>query len=317
MKLSWPARVTIVEVGPRDGLQNEPARVPTTEKIAFIHALAQSGLTQIEAGSFVHPKQIPQLADTDEVFAGLSPMPGVTCTALVPNLRGLERAMASGVRRVAVFTAASETFTQRNINMTIAESLEAFRPVMAAARKAAVSVRGYISTAFVCPFEGDVDKRKVLDVACALLDMGADEVAISDTIGAAAPSDVFNTVGFLTQSIAPQRLALHLHDTCGTALANVTAGMQLGITTFDASAGGLGGCPFAPGAAGNLATEDLVYMLDRMGIHSGVNVARLCQAVERLEPFLSRRLSSRQLQRFRTSTGAAQSAPPTPPSRPA
>ncbi|MCC7294158.1 MAG: hydroxymethylglutaryl-CoA lyase [Phycisphaerales bacterium] len=298
MRFDIPSRVTVVEVGPRDGLQNEKIPVPTADKAAFITALADAGLTQIETSSFVHPQAVPQLADAAEVLASLPARPGVTYSALVPNTKGYERAKEAGIKRIAVFTAASETFAKRNINMTVAESLEAFAPVVRAARADGVSVRGYLSTCFVCPFEGDINKRRVLEVAQALLDLGVQEVAISDTIGAAVPSDVVETVGFLLQSIPRERIALHFHDTYGTALANVAIGLQLGITTFDASAGGLGGCPFAPGAAGNLATEDLVYMLDRMGIHTGVNVAKVTAAAERMQSLLGRRLPSRQLQRL-------------------
>ncbi len=298
MRFDLPSRVTVVEVGPRDGLQNEKTPVATADKAAFISALADAGLTQIETSSFVHPKAVPQLADAAEVLASLPARPGVTYSALVPNTKGYDRAKAAGIKRIAVFTAASETFAKRNINMTVAESLEAFAPVVRSARADGVSVRGYLSTCFVCPFEGDINKRRVLEVAQALLDLGVQEVAISDTIGAAVPSDVVETVGFLLQSIPRERIALHFHDTYGTALANVAVGLQLGITTFDASAGGLGGCPFAPGAAGNLATEDLVYMLDRMGIHTGVNVAKVTAAAERMQSLLGRRLPSRQLQRL-------------------
>lgn len=298
MRFDVPSRVTVVEVGPRDGLQNEKTPVPTADKAAFITALADAGLTQIETSSFVHPKAVPQLADAAEVLAALPARAGVTYSALVPNTKGYERAKEAGIQRIAVFTAASETFAKRNINMTVAESLEAFSPVVRSARADGVSVRGYLSTCFVCPFEGDINKRRVLEVAQALLDLGVQEVAISDTIGAAVPSDVVETVGFLLQSIPRERVALHFHDTYGTALANVAIGLQLGITTFDASAGGLGGCPFAPGAAGNLATEDLVYMLDRMGIHTGVNVAKVTAAAERMQTLLGRRLPSRQLQRL-------------------
>jgi len=298
MATPLPERVCIVEVGPRDGLQNEPETIPTGIKVAFIEALAASGLQRIEATAFVHPKAIPQLADAGEIVTRLPKTDSVTFSALVPNMKGLERALACGVKRIAVFTAASETFTQKNIQMTIDESLTVFGEVITAARSAGVSVRGYVSTCFVCPYEGDVDKADVLRVCERLLELGVDEVAISDTIGAAAPTDVLHTVGFVLESIACERVALHFHDTYGTALANVFAGLQLGITTFDASAGGLGGCPYAPGASGNLATEDLVYMLDRIGIHSGVDLERLAVASRLLAKHLGRTLPSRQLQRL-------------------
>lgn len=295
-----PDRVRIVEVGPRDGLQNEAQPIATAEKLAFIRALVDAGLRDIEATSFVNPKRIPQLADAAEVVKQLPAAPGVTYSALVPNMKGLERAIECGVRRVAVFTGASETFVQKNIGVTIAESLRTFAEVTAAARKAGMSVRGYVSTCFVCPYEGDIRKERVLDVSEALIAMGCDEISISDTIGAAAPTDVFSTVGFVLDRIPSGRIALHFHDTYGTALANVLAGMELGIHTFDSSAGGLGGCPYAPGAAGNVATEDVVYMLDRMNIPCGVDVSRLAAASRMLEKLLGRELPSKQLRRLKS-----------------
>lgn len=292
--------VKIIEVGPRDGLQNEPDPIPTEVKVAFIRQLMAAGLTQIEATSFVHPKRIPQLADAADVLQAL-PLAeeGVTFSALVPNAKGLERAIASGVRRIAVFTAASNTFTQRNINMTIRESLETFRPVVAEAMAAGLTVRGYVSTCFVCPYEGPVSRDAVADVTEQLLEMGIDEVSLGDTIGAAVPRDVFETVGPLLEDIPSERLALHFHDTYGTALANVYAGLELGIRTFDASAGGLGGCPYAPGASGNLATEDLVYFLERMGLSTGVDLTALAEASRLMEAQLGHSLPSKQLQRLK------------------
>lgn len=290
-----PDSVNIVEVGPRDGLQNESTPIPTAVKLAFIRHLVDAGLRQIEATSFVHPQAVPQLADAEEVAAQLPRGGPVTYSVLVPNARGLERAIAAGVQRIAVFTAASDAFTSRNIRMSVAESLAAFAPLVRQARTAGMSVRGYVSTAFVCPFSGEVPKERVLQVTRALLDIGVDEVAISDTVGAAAPRDIFETVGAVLEAIAVERIALHLHDTYGTALANVLAGLQLGVRTFDASAGGLGGCPFAPGAAGNLATEDLVYMLQRMGIETGVDLAKLIEAARMIAQALGRELPSRQL----------------------
>ncbi|GMU32945.1 MAG: hydroxymethylglutaryl-CoA lyase [Planctomycetia bacterium] len=294
-----PKEVKIVEVGPRDGLQNEPEQIPTDLKLAFIAALAGSGLRAIEATSFVHPKAIPQLADAVDVAGRLPPAEGVTYSALVPNQKGLDRALETGIRRIAVFTAASDSFTKKNINMTVDESLATFAPVVKSALAAGLTVRGYVSTSFVCPYEGNISKDRVLDVTTRLLDMGIDEVAVSDTIGAAAPTDVFETVGHLLKSIPPGKFALHLHDTYGTALANVLAGLQLGITTFDSSAGGLGGCPYAPGASGNLATEDLVYMLDRMGIQCGVDLKRVFQASSIIADARGRSLPSRQWQRLK------------------
>lgn len=294
-----PNDVKIVEVGPRDGLQNESALIATDKKIAFIGALAAAGLRQIEATSFVSRKAIPQLADAVDVARGLPAMPGVTYSALTPNQKGLDRAIETGIKRIAVFTAASETFTQKNIHMTIDESLATFAPVVSAALANGMSVRGYVSTCFVCPYEGNIDKEKVRVVSQRLLDVGCDEIAISDTIGAAAPTDVQETVGYLLPRIPRERIALHFHDTYGTALANVFAGLQLGIATFDASAGGLGGCPYAPGAAGNLATEDLVYMLDRMNIRTGVDLNKLVEAVAVIAGALTRPIAGRQWRRLR------------------
>lgn len=268
-----PARVDIVEVGPRDGLQNEKTLVPAIDKVAFIRALAASGFSEIEVTSFVSPKWVPQLADAAEVMAALGEPPhGVCYSALVPNLAGMERAIAAGVRRVAVFTAASETFNQKNINASIAESLQRFRPVMEMAREAGISVRGYLSTAFVCPYEGEVSPVAAARVVRQLLALGVDEVSIGDTIGAAVPRQVHALLDQLAVDVPFNQLAMHFHDTRGTALTNVLASLERGITIFDASAGGLGGCPFAPGATGNLATEDLVYFLDGMGIETGVDL---------------------------------------------
>jgi hydroxymethylglutaryl-CoA lyase len=263
--------VRIVEVGPRDGLQNEEAVVPADAKVAFIEALAGSGLQVVEATSFVSPRAIPQLADADEVFPRIDRRPGVRYPVLVPNLRGLERAEAAGVDAVAVFTAASEAFTQANIGMSIDESLAAFRPVLERAAAAGWWRRGYVSTAFGCPYSGDVATDAVVDVSVSLMDLGCDEISIGDTIGVAHPDDVRRVVGALLERIPADRLALHLHDTYGRALENVQAGLELGIRIFDASAGGTGGCPYAPGAPGNLATESLVDLLDGLGLDHGVD----------------------------------------------
>lgn len=298
MPTPLPKAVKIVEVGPRDGLQNESGTIATVDKLAFIHKLSQSGLRHIEVTSFVHPQRVPQLADAVEVVQGLHPYPDVVYSALVPNLKGLDRAIESGIKRIAVFTAASETFTQKNINMTIQESLETFRPVVAKALAHGLSVRGYVSTCFVCPYEGEVLPEKVVSVAVALRDMGIDEISLGDTIGAAAPTDVFKTVGAVLQQVPVAQIALHFHDTYGTALANVVAGLDLGVTVFDASAGGLGGCPYALGASGNLATEDLVYLLHRMGIETGVDLNRLAEASRLMQGVLGRPLPSKQLQRL-------------------
>jgi len=281
-----PRRVRVVEVGPRDGLQNEKAQIPTAEKIRFIDRLAAAGFETIEATSFVSPRAIPQLADAGEVMAGITRRAGVSYPALVPNKKGMERALAAGARSVAVFTAASEMFTRHNINATIAESIENFRPVVEMGRSAAAPVRGYISTVFGCPYEGAVPPDKVLEVAERLLELGVDELSLGDTIGVATPNQVVEVVTLLAGRMPLAKLALHFHDTRGTALANVLTGLQLGVTTFDSSAGGLGGCPYAPGAAGNLATEDLLYLLHGLGIETGVDLAQVVEATSSIASFL-------------------------------
>lgn len=273
----YPQRVTVVEVGPRDGLQNEKGVVATADKIRFIDMLSATGLPIIEVTSFVSPKAIPQLADAGEVMAGITRRDGVRYTALVPNRNGMERALAAGLREVAVFTGASETFVQHNINTTIAGSIENFRPVVELACAAGVRVRGYISTAFGCPYEGAVAPDAVLRVANDLTALGVDELSLGDTIGVATPNQVSDLTALLARGIPIERLAMHFHDTRGTALANVLAALQAGITIFDSSAGGLGGCPYAPGASGNLATEDLLYMLHGMGIETGVDLSAVVE----------------------------------------
>ncbi len=295
--MNLPERVRIVEVGPRDGLQNEGQIVPTADKLRFIADLGRAGLREIEASSFVHPRLIPQLADADELFPQLAGQPGIF-SALVPNERGLDRALAAGVKRIAVFTAASETFTSRNIRMSIDESLTVFAPLVERAVAAGLSVRGYLSTCFVCPYEGDIAPAAVGPLAERLIEMGCDEVGVSDTIGAAGPREIHATLSFLLKTIPVERIALHLHDTYGTALANVLTGLQLGVSSFDAAAGGLGGCPYAPGAAGNLATEDLVYLLDRCGIESGVDLDTVTAAGGAMTALLGRTPSSRQWRRL-------------------
>ena len=291
-------RVTIVEVGPRDGLQNEAARIATADKVAFVERLADAGLPVVEVSSFVRPDRVPQLVDAREVFAALSARPTrstpVRFAALVPNVVGLEQAIAAGVREVAIFAAASEGFSQRNTNRSIAESLVAFAAVCRAAGDAGVRVRGYLSTAFGCPFDGDVDPERVGAIARQLLDLGVYEVAISDTIGIAHPGQVPIVVDAVVRAgAAIGQIALHFHDTRGQALANVMAALPLGVRTFDASAGGLGGCPFAPGATGNLATEDLVFMLDGLGYETGVSLAKVIEASAFIEPKVGHPLPSR------------------------
>ncbi len=283
-----PRTVRVVEVGPRDGLQNEKALIPTEQKIHFIQLLAEAGLAVIEATSFVSPRAIPQLSDAGAVMAGLTHRSTVQYPVLVPNLKGMERALAAGVRAIAVFTAASESFTRHNINATIAESLANFRPVVALAQREGVTVRGYISTVFGCPYEGAVEPRRVLAVAQALLEMGISELSLGDTIGVATPNQVVDVFGLLlTEGAMPvERLAVHFHDTRGTALANVLMALQLGVSIVDSSAGGLGGCPYAPGAAGNLATEDLLYMLHGLGISTGVDLDKVVTATRFIAPLL-------------------------------
>ena len=291
-----PPKVTIVEVGPRDGLQNERAAVSTADKIAFVDRLSEAGHQVVEVSAFVSPKWVPQMADASEVLAGITRRPGTRYTALVPNQKGLERAVAAGVSEVAIFAAASETFSRRNINQSIDESLVTYAAVCADARAAGLRVRGYLSTCFVCPFEGPVDPVRVAEISGRLLDIGVYEVAISDTIGAATPGDVLRVLETVSVRLPLHQTALHFHDTRGTALANVLAGLDYGVTTFDSSAGGLGGCPFAPGAAGNLATEDLLFMLNGLGIESGVDIDGVANASRLIEPKLDHKLPSRYLQ---------------------
>jgi len=291
-----PKSVRIVEVGPRDGLQNESRIVPTEKKAEFIRLLSTTGLKDIEVTSFVHPKSIPQLADAADLMRQIPQLPGIRYSALVPNMKGLERAIESGIRRIAVFTAASETFNRKNINMSIAESIDAFRPVMDRAMREGISVRGYVSTCFVCPYEGMIAKERVADVVHALFDLGVDEVSVGDTIGAAAPKDVETTIGQLLARFPAERLAMHFHDTYGMAVANVYQALQMGISIFDSSAGGLGGCPYAPGASGNLATEDLLYLLDRLGVESGVSLRFVRRASRFIAAELGRAMPSRVLQ---------------------
>ena len=294
----FPSSVRIVEVGPRDGLQNEKALVPTEQKIRFIAMLAEAGLPVVEATSFVSPRAIPQLSDAGEVMHGLTRLPTTQYPVLVPNLKGMERALAAGVRAVAVFTAASESFTRHNINMTIAESLANFQPVVKLAQREGVAVRGYISTVFGCPYEGAVAPEKVLAVAQALLAMGISELSLGDTIGVATPNQVVDVLGLLLEqgAIPLERLAVHFHDTRGTALANVLMSLQMGISIVDASAGGLGGCPYAPGAAGNLATEDLLYMLHGMGVATGVDLDKVVAATRYIAPLLGHAPTSKYFQ---------------------
>ncbi|HUG94577.1 MAG TPA: hydroxymethylglutaryl-CoA lyase [Pleomorphomonadaceae bacterium] len=286
--------VRIYEVGPRDGLQNEAQPIPIDTKLRFIDLLAEAGLREIEATSFVAPDAIPQLADADDLLPRLQRRPGVRYPVLVPNARGLERAIAAGADAVCVFTAASESFTRQNIGMSIAESLDAFRPVIDHARRAGWWTRGYLSTAFGCPYEGPIPESAVVDVAQRLLELGVDELSIGDTIGVAGPADVRRVTGALAGAgIGPDRVAMHFQDTRGTAVANVATAIGLGIRCFDASTGGTGGCPYAPGAAGNLATEDLVYLLEREGLRHGVDLDGVLSAARFISQALGRPLASK------------------------
>ncbi len=287
-------RVTIVEVGPRDGLQNEPTPLPIDTRVRFIEALAGAGLSRIETTAFVHPKWVPQMADAEEVAARLPRGGGaVRFSALVPNRKGLERALGAGVREVAVVASATESFNRNNLDASLDETLREIEAVAREAGSASVMVRAYLSVAFVCPYEGPVDPARAAALAERLAGAGASEIALSDTIGAATPSDVSRLLERVLPRVPAERIALHLHDTRGTALANVLRGLDLGIGVFDSSAGGLGGCPYAPGAAGNLATEDLVYMLDGMGIGTGVSLAGVLSASALLEAAIGRPLPGR------------------------
>jgi hydroxymethylglutaryl-CoA lyase len=290
------ARVTIVEVGPRDGLQNEAVLVSTADKIAFINLLSAAGLPVIEVSAFVSPKWVPQMSDAAEVFDAITRRPGTRYTALVPNVAGLDRALGAGVGEIAVFAASSEAFSRKNINQTIDESLATYKEVCDRAIAAGIRVRGYLSTAFGCPFEGDVPSERVVDVAVRLADLGVFEVAISDTIGIAHPGQVQRVLDAVLKALPAEKVALHFHDTRGTALANVLTALPYGVTTFDASAGGLGGCPYAPGAAGNLATDDLIYMLDGLGVETGVSLTALSAASGFIATKIDHRLPSRYAQ---------------------
>jgi isopropylmalate/homocitrate/citramalate synthase len=287
-------RVRIYEVGPRDGLQNEAVAVPVETKRRYVELLVEAGLTEIEATSFVAPAAIPQLADADALLPPLPARPGVRYPVLVPNLRGLARAEAAGARAIAVFTAASDAFTTRNIGMSVAESLAAFAPVLDRAGELGWWRRGYVSTAFGCPYTGRVDPIRAVEVALRLLELGVDEVCFGDTIGVGVPAQVSELSELAREAGLPvERTAFHFHDTRGTALANVVAGLAAGIRCFDASTGGTGGCPYAPGAAGNLATEDLVYLLDGMGIGHGVDLGLLLVAARFIADALGRPLASK------------------------
>jgi hydroxymethylglutaryl-CoA lyase len=285
-----PADVSVYEVSLRDGLQNERATVPLRGKIRLLDALVVSGLRRIEITSFVSPKWIPQLADADELAEHVKPPPGVSFSALCPNAKGLERARAAGIGEIAVFLSVSETHNKKNVNKTVAETLAAFEDTIGPAREAGMRVRGYLSTVWGCPYEGDVDRKKALAIARKLVDMGVYQVSLSDTIGVGTPRQTERILQTVLAEIPREKIAMHMHDTRGTALANVLVGLELGVRDFDASVGGLGGCPYAPGAAGNLATEDLVFMLHGMGVKTGVDLERLWEAGKVAESVVGRPL---------------------------
>jgi hydroxymethylglutaryl-CoA lyase len=286
-------RVSVYEVGPRDGLQNEPAAVGTVLKLRLIEGLMQAGLKRIEVTSFVSPRWIPQLADADDVAGALTPAEGVTFSALCPNERGLRRALAAHIPEVAVFLSASETHNRRNINKSIAQTLDTFRGFIPLALEQGARVRGYVSTSWGCPYEGTVDPRRALELARTLIDMGCYQISLGDTIGVGTPLQTRNILQHFLGELPAEKLAMHMHDTRGQALVNVLVGLEMGIRTFDAAIGGLGGCPYAPGASGNLATEDLIYMLDGMGIATGVDPQKLWEAGRLAEVLVNRPLPGR------------------------
>lgn len=291
--LDVPLSVSIVEVGPRDGLQNEKQPLSAEQKVRLVNALSDTGLTRIEAGSFVSPRWVPQMANSDEVFAKITRKDGVSYSALTPNMRGYEAAMLANVDEVAIFGAASETFSQKNINCSIEESIARFTPIVEAAKIANIKVRGYVSCVLGCPYEGDIAPQAVVDVSKTMLDMGCYEISLGDTIGVGTPKKTSELLNLVLSSIPADALALHMHDTYGQALANVLIGLQNGISTFDSSVSGLGGCPYAKGASGNLASEDLVYMLSNMSIDTGVDLSKLIKTGNGISEVLGRSSASK------------------------
>lgn len=284
------SRASVYEVSPRDGLQNERATVPLRAKLRLIDALVAAGLRRIEITSFVSPKWIPQLADADEVAENARAPEGVSFSALCPNKKGLDRARAAGMREIAVFVSASETHNRKNVNKSVAETLSAFEETVSGALEVGIRVRGYVSTAWGCPFEGDVDPKRVVAIAKKLVQMGCYQVSLGDTIGVGTPRHTERILRMVLAELPAEKIAMHMHDTRGTALANVLVGLEIGIRDFDSSVGGMGGCPYAPGAAGNLATEDLVYMLHGMGVETGVDLERLVEAGKVAESIVGRSL---------------------------
>ncbi len=291
--MNLPQQVTIVEVGARDGLQNEPVIVDSVDKIALINQLSASGLSLIEVGSFVSPQLVPQMADTADILAGVERRPDISYPVLVPNQKGLEAALSAGAEEVAIFCAASETFSQRNLNCSIKQSFERFAKLTEMALSQGVKVRGYISCVAGCPYEGDVATKVVADLAAQLVELGCYEISLGDTIGIATPGQVQTLLEMVTEYVPKQQLAVHFHDTYGQALANIIVALDTGITTIDSSVAGLGGCPFAPGASGNVATEDVLYMLNGLGIETGVNLDSLIAAGNFISDILARPTRSR------------------------
>ncbi len=291
--MSFPSQVRLVEVGPRDGLQNEKQPLSVADKVALINALSDSGLSYIEAGSFVSPKWVPQMAGSAEVFAQIQRSDSTTYAALTPNMQGFEAAMAAGVKEIAVFGAASESFSQKNINCSISESLRRFEPIMVAAKENNVRVRGYVSCILGCPYEGEIAPEKVRTVAKALYDMGCYEISLGDTIGVGTPKKAAALFAEVAKDVPRTQLAGHFHDTYGQALANIYASLSEGIAVFDSSVAGLGGCPYAKGASGNVATEDVLYMLNGLGIHTGINLEKVIAAGLTISAILGRETGSR------------------------
>lgn len=291
--------MTIKEVGPRDGLQNEKQLVLSEDKIAWINSLSETGLTYVEVSSFVNPKWIPQLADASEVLKGIKRNKGVTYAALVPNIKGLDRALEAGVDEVSVFMSASEGHNQSNINKSIEETYPVLEEVVKEARMAGKTVRGYVSTVIACPYDGYVKPSQVREVANRLFSMGIDELSLGETIGVAVPNQVETLLEELLPHFNTSQLAMHFHDTRGTALANIVKSLEMGITTFDSALGGLGGCPYAKGASGNVATEDLLYMLQEMGIETGVDLKSALKSAQLIERTLGKKLKSRQMEILR------------------
>lgn len=291
--MTYPQHVTIIEVGPRDGLQNESSFVPTRHKIELINLLSQSGLEHIEVTSFVSAKAIPQLADCEDVYQGIDKPAGVHFSALVPNTQGMDRALQVGVKEIAIFTAASEQFNQHNINCSIAESIARFAPVTALAKAHNIRVRGYISCVLGCPYEGEIAPQQVVQVARQLLDLGVDEISLGDTIGVGTPKQTTALITTLKSALPHATIAMHFHDTYGQAIANIYAALACGINRFDSSVAGLGGCPYAQGATGNVATEDVLYLMHGLGIETGIDIFKIVDAGDKICKVLGRKNQSK------------------------